>query len=959
MASTKKKAVTLKHVFLVLMEDAGYIGHDLSVFDGSSHQNMLGVELTKQLHSKIRDAKAEKGYPKKYEERVKFITNYIKQKEPGLKSSMSQSFMTYMGKTRIRRSKLTKEGLKVAEAMSHASKLSKQVKAEEDVEMEELGKATKAKMEAGEKMVEKAVKLGKAADAAFEAEMFVKKQKATKRPHHEAAFQVKEEKTKKKSKPSIIPHIDVADLNAGTLEANRVPVKIEPQKGGQDANIGGTQLKPYHDDGLQNKLADQEKKQIEQPMSSWSDWKKLAGMAKSQKDAVKLKKEKEKFKAKMPPVPKGESAPLPVAIPVAEEENLPVALPVAEEEDVPVATEQQSTALTIHAGGPGPVKHKPMFNLAGLVAQSHDKAVATPGIGSMLFGQGSKGGMLVDAGFGLVASKEEEIKEEMLGPLASYTGVAKFLDAEHLVEKVASVAPSLEHVINHLGGGDSKIVKSLKEWGFLDRISGAIKSKAASKLQGKICDWTGLCPPKEEEGPPPLEAPPQYYIRQPDGSIVPYSNDVTMAHANQNQYALNPANDNENRDQTQMQVAAQNSIVGQIHQGAANLVGQAASNVVEYIGTQAVPILPAQLQESAVGKLQDISVKVGEGVKKLLGPKAEQDVVPMADLPEEGKMRPPTPPHLIGQSAWTSQPIQPSASSTFVTKTEEKTDPSFPQQPSSIPQIAFDSFNPFNQPTSTDLNIFSQPQPYTIPVSASQATSTPVAQPATSYIIPPSAQQNPAFALPTVSSSSSSSSSSSQQQPQQSQQPVSGYRGSGTSIAHPYPTGAPGEDAFSNFNYITNTSADELPARPEYRRVGLDSFPFPSGQDTKNKIRESTYYVNKHDYRGTARNNPLIRLSVLEDFIRYHNTNPLPSKQPEPPVPNTRDQKVASFLLNNTENDKELKLNTVTATPVTHQKEMKTVYHTPVAWSDTYVPAHVQCGSRSNRTKAGKFNSLQ
>jgi hypothetical protein len=126
------------------------------------------------------------------------------------------------------------------------------------------------------------------------------------------------------------------------------------------------------------------------------------------------------------------------------------------------------------------------------------------------------------------------------------------------------------------------------------------------------------------------------------------------------------------------------------------------------------------------------------------------------------------------------------------------------------------------------------------------------------------------------------------------------------------------------------------------------------------KLEEATYYMPKHEGRGTMYDNPLIKQNVLQHELRFMKTDPMPRPRPQMPPPSERQERRVSMLLQSTYNTNngmlKMNANTTTSVPLS-QTMMSTVYQkTPMM--DTYIPASVQAGG-APFTRAGRVFSLQ
>jgi hypothetical protein len=143
------------------------------------------------------------------------------------------------------------------------------------------------------------------------------------------------------------------------------------------------------------------------------------------------------------------------------------------------------------------------------------------------------------------------------------------------------------------------------------------------------------------------------------------------------------------------------------------------------------------------------------------------------------------------------------------------------------------------------------------------------------------------------------------------------------------------------------------------RRAGLDTLSWPTSDQVADKLQEATYYVPKHEGRGTMRDNPLIRQNVLEEALRFRNTNPMPREQTVPSYPADAVRERVQMLLQNTftTSNGEQKRNANVATPVMMATPMMNSLYTPTPWMDAFVPAALQAGGKPY-TRAGPFYSL-
>jgi hypothetical protein len=171
--------------------------------------------------------------------------------------------------------------------------------------------------------------------------------------------------------------------------------------------------------------------------------------------------------------------------------------------------------------------------------------------------------------------------------------------------------------------------------------------------------------------------------------------------------------------------------------------------------------------------------------------------------------------------------------------------------------------------------------------------------------------------------------------------------------------GEPSADIKARFQEENTSGTDELPLRPEVRRAGLDSLAWPTTNQVADKLQEATYYVPKHEGRGTMKDNPLVRQNVLEEALRFRNTNAMPREQVAPSYPAQAVRERVQMLLQNTysTNNGEQKLNANVATSVTMSTPMMSTLYEPKPWMDVYIPAEIQSGGKPY-TRAGPLYSL-
>jgi hypothetical protein len=168
-----------------------------------------------------------------------------------------------------------------------------------------------------------------------------------------------------------------------------------------------------------------------------------------------------------------------------------------------------------------------------------------------------------------------------------------------------------------------------------------------------------------------------------------------------------------------------------------------------------------------------------------------------------------------------------------------------------------------------------------------------------------------------------------------------------------------GQDAKMRFDQQNTQGDDELPVRPEVKRAGIDTLKWPTRGQITDKLEEATYYVPKHEGRGTMYDNPLIKQNVLQHELRFMDCDPMPRARAEVPLPSVRQQQRVSMLLQSTYNTNNgmLKINANTATPVPLSQTMMSTLYERTPMMDAYVPASVQAGG-APFTRAGRVFSL-
>jgi hypothetical protein len=175
----------------------------------------------------------------------------------------------------------------------------------------------------------------------------------------------------------------------------------------------------------------------------------------------------------------------------------------------------------------------------------------------------------------------------------------------------------------------------------------------------------------------------------------------------------------------------------------------------------------------------------------------------------------------------------------------------------------------------------------------------------------------------------------------------------------PPPQGDPGDGISERISSQMTQGDDEIPLRPETVRAGIDTLKWPNKRQKMDKFNEATYYFPKHEFRGTAFDNPLIKQNMLEDMLRFRNTDPFPTKRPEISQPSQQMKERVAMLLQSSYNSAngQLKMNSNTTTSVPLSQPMMNSLYVPTAWTDTYVPASIQAGG-APFTRAGRFHSL-
>jgi hypothetical protein len=174
-------------------------------------------------------------------------------------------------------------------------------------------------------------------------------------------------------------------------------------------------------------------------------------------------------------------------------------------------------------------------------------------------------------------------------------------------------------------------------------------------------------------------------------------------------------------------------------------------------------------------------------------------------------------------------------------------------------------------------------------------------------------------------------------------------------VVNEYKVSEEGAEAF--FENSTE-GTDDLPLRPEFRRAGIDSLIWPNDQQIQGKLLEQLRYRPIHEGRGNMYNNPLIKQNVLEAELRFRNTDPFPRVPRRAGLPNKAQSERFEMLIQNTYNNREVKLNPVAATPVFISQNMQSIQNElNVPMMDAYVTPGILAGGPAF-VHGVKFNSL-
>jgi hypothetical protein len=447
--------------------------------------------------------------------------------------------------------------------------------------------------------------------------------------------------------------------------------------------------------------------------------------------------------------------------------------------------------------------------------------------------------------------------------------------------------------------------EQLVQDGTLDRLG----DFALKKIQSGL-DWAmGVEQPK-------LRAigPIDYQERFDQPLLVEYSSDAVAAHTNRDLIALNPANDGENRPETGLieyaqttAINAANQKLSDVQDAAANALGEAAGDLVQ----EAIVNVGAKIQEVVpfdVTGLPDISGQASKIV---------QDSVTRAANPR----------FQIAEARAESKHADPLLESKY----------DIAEEPLELePMSDEDALLPQAPPTTTATT------------TATTTTGSFTVKPSASASAPPfprttatsSTTGRATFKLPNFDANRNFFKRKSKRQntfkrlpPQQRSDVI-------------LVDGAEDNDF-------------DVPLRPEVRRAGLDSLKWPTRQQVSEKLDESLYYRDIHEDRGSMRDNPLIKQSVLENEIRFRRTDPPPQVPYQPPEPTQKQKEMLQATLFATFNENSLRLNRYVADQQFLATPLQTVrneLHVPKY--DAYVPAEIQCGGRPY-TQASRFTNLR
>jgi hypothetical protein len=518
--------------------------------------------------------------------------------------------------------------------------------------------------------------------------------------------------------------------------------------------------------------------------------------------------------------------------------------------------------------------------------------------------------------------------EDRLLNFLSTLGGAKVQEAimvfqnPEMLPQVAFQTLSDAGVFDRLGNAAEGFVK-----GLYDRVTGKKPPQmhAIGALPPALVPTT---PSEQPVSPPPLAL----IFRDHDGSEIGggFSNDTVMNSELADRPLLNPSNDSENRPETSLVKAGQNMVregLGKVREQLGEMVGNAAQEAVINLGQAATENMP---------------------IPDSLRPKVDQMIKTGGKMVGDGVSA-----RVVGGGGGTE-------------KRESKDDEGTMTDDNDLPQLpirdgaaesstAVSSFRPrpILQPGRPGLASRKQPDARQVQPPPPSMGTAPVKRFSGKRVNHRNRQgpRHPPYARPA---------------PVQSAGPADGgddeSKNDGGPPPSPSPTpphqGIAGDDVLERFKRQTSQGDNAIPLRPEFKRAGVDSLKWPSNTQKMDKLQEASYYVPKHETRGTMYDNPLIRQNVLESALRFRNTNPMPTiRVPDVPRPSKSETQRVRRVLQSSYNSQQLKMNNNTATPVLMSTPMMNGLYERTSWSDVYVPMQIQAGGRPF-TQAGVFNSL-
>jgi hypothetical protein len=580
------------------------------------------------------------------------------------------------------------------------------------------------------------------------------------------------------------------------------------------------------------------------------------------------------------------------------------------------------------------------------------------GIGAALVGGGS--GSVLDRMIASNSSDSTLALVNTIGKMIVASGVGAG-DDDRLLKAIGSLGPRASEAMSLIKNPalfPQVAYDHLVQTGVLSRLS----QKAEDFGQGLLDRVAGRSPPvmRGIGALPPLLLPPNALtITEADGKIIRHSQDAVMDRELQGRPLLNPSTDSEERPQAAMEVAATNMVqagVTGVRQKAGEMIGnlaqQGAIGLID-AATENLPI-PEGLKDAFSTGAKGVANKFGDAVRdRIQRPERKGDGgLQIDEIDDDGDVV-----YDDGGETGQAKPAVSTRANPPVTSYDGDGGGSNDTEmvPAQRPRSAF------------------QPKPL-IPRGARDTVGRPPIAPRPNRLVPgqgrlprnfPVQPQPDLFKRPDGGRSRNRHPRMpTGRRPIAPRSEESKDGGGDPQVAGGAPPPAPGggepsADIKARFQEENTSGTDELPLRPEVRRAGLDSLEWPTKNQITDKLQEATYYVPKHEGRGTMKDNPLVRQNVLEEILRFRNTNPMPREQIAPSYPAQAVRERVQMLLQNTysTSNGEQKLNANVSTPVTMATPMMSTLYQPTPWMDAFVPANVQAGGAAY-TRAGPFYSL-